>query len=502
MILRILRKELLSHLLTLRFVLGGLCCLALIISSSCVLTSQYESRLEAHRSAVTDHESRLQKVKVYSELGASVLPEAHRPPTTLSILSAGMESRLGDYVTLAHGYVPVAVESSGSDNPYLAIFPTIDFVTVFQVVLSLLALLFAYDAIAGEREGGTLKLVLSGAVPRSAVLLGKWLGAVLSLAIPLFLSLGLGLLIASSSEYVDLGGQDIARLGFILVVSLLYLSLFYLAGLVSSCAADRSSTALGLCLFIWAVAVLIYPGAAIFALDRLSPVKSDRSVTEAVGELTLKMRDDTLDYLRQRGLEGEGPHPTGWVWKGISRSMGIQGDSNDYGSGETVITTVRSAKDPELVLQRDFYRYQENLRVETADRIWQLHKDYAEKNPLRQARIARRLARLSPAAVYDQVSATLAGTGLGAHRRFMKQTRAYRQEVIQFFRNRDAFGSRTWFTSDRGEADVASLPRFGWRAESLPEALERASVDLAILIAWNAILLWIAYVMFVRRRAV
>jgi len=195
MILRIVQKELLSHLLTLRFAVGGVCCVLLIASSAYVLTRQFESRLEAHRAAVTDYENRLQKVTVYSELGHAVRPEAHRPPSALSILSRGMEAELGDVVTLAHGYVPVDAASSGMDNPYLAVFPAIDFVTVFQVVLSLLGLLFAYDAVTGEQEDGTLRLMLSNPVPRDTVLLGKSIGAFLSVAVPVGIGMLLNLLI-------------------------------------------------------------------------------------------------------------------------------------------------------------------------------------------------------------------------------------------------------------------------------------------------------------------
>ena len=60
---------------------------------------------------------------------------------------------------------PIPVSSPGAplgiNNPYLHLFSQIDLVFIFQVVLSLIALLFAYDAIAGDWETGTLRLVLS-----------------------------------------------------------------------------------------------------------------------------------------------------------------------------------------------------------------------------------------------------------------------------------------------------------------------------------------------------
>ena len=492
MILRIVQKELLGHLLTLRFLLGGLCCLAMIASSAYVLTRQFEARLEAHRSAVTDFENRLQKVTVYSELGQNVRPEAHRPPSALSILSSGMEVELGDFVTLAHGYVPVGAASSGSDNPYLAIFPSIDFVTVFQVVLSLLALLFAYDAVSGEQEDGTLKLTLAGSVPRSSVLMGKYAGAMLALTLPLLLSLGMGLLIATLSEYVNLNGSDGMRVGLMLAASLLYLSLFYLLGLLCSCAVDRSASALALCLFAWVATVLIFPGASTFAVDRLSPVEPDQSVSESAEELVNRMKQKKEDFLKQHRIER--------IWQGVSSRGNSSSSSDSRGSGETLKFNIRSAKDPELTLQRDYYRIQEDLRTEVADQIWQLRKAYLERNHYRQVRLARNLSRLSPAAVYGEASAILAGTDLGAYHRFMDETRAYRREVIQYLKDRDAFGSRAWFATDRGEADVGGMPRFQWRPERVRESVKRAGSDLAILLLWNGILFWIAYILFAKRR--
>ncbi len=46
---------------------------------------------------------------------------------------------------------------------------------MFKHVLSLLALIFAYDAIAGERERGTLRLVLTHPIRRWHFLLAKYI---------------------------------------------------------------------------------------------------------------------------------------------------------------------------------------------------------------------------------------------------------------------------------------------------------------------------------------
>ena len=45
-----------------------------------------------------------------------------------------------------------------------------------RLIFWLLAIVFGYDAICGEKERGTLRLMLSCSVPRDTVLLAKWIG--------------------------------------------------------------------------------------------------------------------------------------------------------------------------------------------------------------------------------------------------------------------------------------------------------------------------------------
>ena len=42
--------------------------------------------------------------------------------------------------------------------------------------MSLMAILFSYDAVSGERERGTLRLLLTNSLSRPALIAAKWLG--------------------------------------------------------------------------------------------------------------------------------------------------------------------------------------------------------------------------------------------------------------------------------------------------------------------------------------
>ena len=81
-----------------------------------------------------------------------------------------------------------------SGNVFLDYFYRIDLVFIFQFVLSLLALLFAYDTIAGEREAGTLRLTMSHPIRRGSILGAKYLGAMICLILPLIISFAIALI--------------------------------------------------------------------------------------------------------------------------------------------------------------------------------------------------------------------------------------------------------------------------------------------------------------------
>ena len=159
-----------------------------------MLARSYKHRLQDYRRAVDANTNEVRNIQVYSELSFRHSPRTEKKPPLLSIFNEGLAERLGNSVEVSHTLVPVKATQHGSDNPYLVVFHRTDLIFVFQIVISLLAFLFSYDAVAGERQSGTLALVLSNAIPRGKLLFGKYLGGILSLAIPLVFSLLVALL--------------------------------------------------------------------------------------------------------------------------------------------------------------------------------------------------------------------------------------------------------------------------------------------------------------------
>ena len=248
MLLVLIRRELLDNLMTFRFAAAVVIMLLLVVANTVVLIKDYELRLADYNTAVETHRQELlQESKTYSYamLGAWGM-HVDRPPNPLSIFNTGLDKRLGNEIRVSHIFTPTIwdADKSEADNPLFNILTSIDIVLIFQGILSLLALIFAYDAIAGEYEHGTLRLVLSHPVGRGYILVTKYIGAMVCLFVPLLMSLLLMLILLTTSLMISLNTDDFLRIGGIVLTSLVYLSLFYLIGMLISVVTRRTSTAL------------------------------------------------------------------------------------------------------------------------------------------------------------------------------------------------------------------------------------------------------------------
>lgn len=125
-------------------------------------------------------------------------------------------------------------------------------------LMPLIALLLAYDAIVGEDEGGTLMLLLSYPLGRGQILLGKFVGHGLILALATLIGFGgAAVAIALLVEDVELGLLLWAFGRFMLSSILLGWVFLGLAYVLSSKVREKTSAA-GLALGIWLLFVLVF----------------------------------------------------------------------------------------------------------------------------------------------------------------------------------------------------------------------------------------------------
>lgn len=128
--------------------------------------------------------------------------------------------------------------------------------TLSVYLIPLMALLLAFDAVAGEVERGTLPLLLAAPISRFAVLGGKFLAHLLVLALAITLGYGVAGIVVAGLIGGDLqSGLDMARL---IATSIALGAVFLSIGYVASTLARQSGTAAALSVGIWLVAVVLY----------------------------------------------------------------------------------------------------------------------------------------------------------------------------------------------------------------------------------------------------
>lgn len=127
-------------------------------------------------------------------------------------------------------------------------------VSLVIYLIPLIALILGYDAIVGERERGSLDLLLSMPITRLELLLGKFAGLSAALACATLAGFGsVGLLLASQLDTAAFYHYA----GFMLSAILLGMVFLSLAVMVSVMSKDRARAS-GAAIAVWFLFVLVY----------------------------------------------------------------------------------------------------------------------------------------------------------------------------------------------------------------------------------------------------
>ena len=169
-------------------------------------------------------------------------------------------------------------------------------------LMPLIALLLAYDAIVGEDEGGTLMLLLTYPLGRGQILLGKFVGHGLILALAVLIGFGCAALaIALLVEDVELG-LLLWAFGRFMISSTLLGWVFLALAYVLSGKVNEKSSAAGLALGVWFLFVLVFD-LVLLALLVLSEGKFN---PDLLPWLLLLNPTDIYRLINLSGFEGSG----------------------------------------------------------------------------------------------------------------------------------------------------------------------------------------------------
>ena len=470
MIWTIVKKELAANLVSFRFVLVFLLCCTLILVSAYTMRDKYQERVKEYSAAIAMHRAELEEAEGGAGLQQAAISgyKLDKPPTSLSVIVEGMEGAAGNYSTINILSSPMLEGGSGGD-PMFAYFGTLDIMYIVRVVLSLVAILLTYDAVSGEREQGTLKLALSNSVPRASVLIAKCIGGYITLLLPFLVPLLIALLILTTSGSINFTGEDWGRLGLIFVVSLLYIGIFLMLGLMVSSRTSKSTTALMLLLFVWVEIVLATPKVSMIVAGKLHDVPSAQEIQSQKDTIMSQLMADGQKKMREYFQNNPG-------------------GNNDSAEAQAE----RMEKYAEM---------QEEMLTEISKQKKKIDVEYEAKRAA-QFQLATRISRISPASVYTYASTTLARTGFDRQQNFVIAARVYQVGFVQYFS--ELMGKMMRRAATDPEAinemkfELDKLPALDFQEATLSDSWNSAMVDFLILFLLFACFFMIAYVGFVR----
>jgi ABC-2 type transport system permease protein len=137
--------------------------------------------------------------------------------------------------------------------------PLPSFVAILGFLIPLMAIGLGFDAVNGEHNRRTLSRILAQPIYRDALLIGKFLAGLATLAISLtalwLLVLGLGLIFLG----VPPGGEEVARSVVFLAVAIFYAGVWLALALLLSIVFRSPATAALVALGIWLFLTVLWP---------------------------------------------------------------------------------------------------------------------------------------------------------------------------------------------------------------------------------------------------
>ena len=486
-------KELLDQLSSPKFVFLFAVSTVLVVFSLYTGSGSYVGARSEFQATQRLSRSELQNRRSYDEVSQFGVKVA-RQPSALSGIAGGVSSALGRSARVRPENQPELSPAPLADTPVLAVLGELDFNVVARVFLSLFVLLLTYTAVAGEKEGGTLKAVLANPVPRTQFLLGKALGLFGTLMAAVIVPSVLGLLVMKVGFGAALSGGEWVRLLAMFFTTVLYLLAIFAMGLLVSTLTSRSAVAFLVLLLVWVAFVEVIPKASPMLAGQIRPAPSFAS---------LQSERDRIQAEYQQG-----------IFSGMSRVFAHMQDQ---------VNTPAESEARQRTIDSTMNRVRDSLGQQRDAKLLRLDDGYRNQQDA-MTRLSLVFARLSPAAAMSHAVEVFAGTDFELHRRWRDDLVAYRGQLEQFLKSKGVqFGGfriairTTSSSAGRGGAgttsntirigtpnsedvrlDVASLPVFASRPESFASAAGRAAPDLVILGFWAAGALLAAFARFLK----
>ena len=468
MLMTLIQKEIMHHILSVRFVALLVMCLLLIPLTLSINHRNYRQNLVDYQEAVKlaniEETTINPKMELKPELEVSKL---FLKPTPLSVFANGLEEALPSYLGMTRNGIIQGAPTLVSDSlSYLL--GHLDFLFLVGTVFSLLALLFTFDAVAGEREAGTLRITLANALPRDLFLWSKLIGGYFVFVVPFLVSLLFGLLVLVWQGF-PLGESEIfPRVLSLILVSLLYIAVFFAIGTVISTYLDNSKTALIIAFTVWVFAVLITPRVGFVAAKFIAPTQTSQSVYLEKTALRENLNAELEDKKKEIHQK---------FWKDRPQS-----------SFEEQIAGG-------LEMDKQVQPLEEEFRQKFKDSADEIDRRY-KRDKARQEGVGETISRITPTSSLIYLATNLTQTGKAKRNNYFQAGNRYYDAIDEelFSQVLDHISMRTM----RPEDTVKITQPSPLETPTLTETLRQSMADVLLLCFFAVILTTVAFLKFFR----
>ena len=460
MIKILIKKELKTILISPKFSAIFAICSILILLSVYVGIQDYRASMAHYETANSLTDQELHNQKNWSYLNTTITLR----PDPMQIFVSGINNDIGRQASIQRSQTIKLTRSNYADNTIFAVFRSMDLMFIFQIVLSLFAILFTYDAINGEREKGTLKLSFANPLPRNAYiaakLTGSWLGLVIPLLIPLLLGVALVLVYR-----IPMSGVHWFRLGLFLSLSVVYFSLFICLGVLVSSLTRRSSVSFLYLLVIWVAFVLVIPRGGVMIAGNFISVPTAAEISSKLSQNSEQLYDQLTARSQKRSQEL------------MPKLQSIYTSS---------APEERGAKIDELYaeLSKKNDEDQEKTLQEIKKYDVTLNEDWRNRK-LEREKLGFSLSRFSPASAYQLASMDTAETGLNLKNKYEDQLRSYRDVLGKYGAQKEAKSDdqarMSGSMKEQKPLNLSDMPKFKFIKTDLDKVMHRNVIDIGIL---------------------
>ena len=481
MLMTLIQKEIMHHILSVRFVALLLMCLLLVPLTLSINYRRYSQNLVDYQESVKREQTEAKENPPNAQDPNTEVSKLFLKPTPLSVFANGLEDALPTYLGMTRNGVRQG--SAGVSQASVAyVLGNLDFLFIVGTVFSLLALLFTFDAVAGEREAGTLRINLSNPLPRDVFLWSKLIGGYIVFVVPFLVSFLLGLLLITWQGF-PLGELKIALPVFCLtLISLLYIAVFFAIGVVISTYLDNAKTALIVAFTFWVFAVLIAPRGAFVVAKLVAPTRTQQAVYMEKTALRNNLSKDKDEKIGKKMVEAFAGS------EGSSGGMVIRSDD----------TALQERMDKLKKPIEEEFRLAFQNQTDKIDRNYQREK-------ARQEQVGETLSRIAPTSSLSYIVINLTQTGKLKRDRYFQTGERYFSQLNEAYFSEisdDAMAQIMQIAArlnESSESETDEIPPPPPLTEpSLSDTLRRSAVDVFLLGFFAVAFTAIAFLKFFR----